>query len=355
MFLYSLPCWMMGKWHGQLQSFAIWKVTLHIWSLWWPVDVSKKFAQRIHLWFRKTPVPKCRWVKWCSFCCGFRCIQICWHPRICWRHGTRSSLLSVRQSLLEFSWASDHWSLMQKIPHGSHKRFGVLVDFWIEKDALLKWRFTVSLIWWKIVEELISPVNCMPHMCKHCRGSQVCLQRSGLVPQGQGLKIMAGRIVQKGELSHQWTRGWLRSTMTGSWNLNLPWFPRHRDAPFFSAFFGSAEETNSRSDGRKWRCNLWWQVLQVSGKLFDGLKSIMSITYIELDRKFFYNITITKLFFLLRKRRSPEKDACSFQEEWHVPWFENMRIPGVVGFLGNMTLKPANFMEFKGCMGWRSK
>lgn len=36
----------------------------------------------------------------------------------------------------------------------------------------------------------------------------------------------------------------------------------------------------------------------------------------------FYNIT--QLFFLLRKRRSPEKDACSFQEEWHVPWFENM-------------------------------
>lgn len=166
MLLYSLPCWMMGKWHGQLQSFAIWKVTLHIWSLWWPVDVSKKFApERIHLWFRKTPVPKCWWVKWCSFCCGFRCIQICWHPRICRRHGTRSSLLSVRQSLLEFSWASDHWTLMQKIRHGSKiSVLGVLVDFWIEKDAELKWRFTVSLIWWEIVEELISPVNCMPHM-----------------------------------------------------------------------------------------------------------------------------------------------------------------------------------------------
>lgn len=166
MLLYSLPCWMMGKWHGQLQSFAIWKVTLHIWSLWWPVDVSKKFApERIHLWFRKTPVPKCWWVKWCSFCCGFRCIQICWHPRICRRHGTRSSLLSVRQSLLEFAWASDHWTLMQKIRHGSKiSVLGVLVDFWIEKDSERKWRFTVSLIWWEIVEELISPVNGMPHM-----------------------------------------------------------------------------------------------------------------------------------------------------------------------------------------------
>ena len=171
MLLYNWPCWMMGKWHGQLQSFAIWKVTLHIRSLWWPVGVSKKFApDHPNLWCR-TPVQKCWWVKWCSFCCGFRCLRTCWHPKICRRHGTRNSLLSVRHSLLEFSWASGHWSLMKKSEHGSEELRGS--GWFLDKKRCWSGDGFTDLI-----QSLffISPVNCITCVYSlYIAGSQFAL------------------------------------------------------------------------------------------------------------------------------------------------------------------------------------
>ena len=164
-------------------------------------------------------------------------------------------------------------------------------------------------------------VTCGPTVKKNIAGvHRFVFQRSGLVPQGQGL-INGCSIVQKGELSHPVDSGDLDPPWEDPGTLTFHDF--HGIGIFcpagFSAFFGSAEETNSRSDGKKWRCNPWWQVLQVSGKLFDGLKSIMSITYIEIDLQFF-TISHSSFFFWenavhLKKTRVLSKKSGTFLGE----------------------------------------